>query len=56
MRGFRWGNIPEKQKLGVSEVFYRLKNWQKALLILCCSAAYVWCVQSTFSSAASLVG
>jgi RFX DNA-binding domain len=40
--------IPEPEpKLNVFETFLHLRPWQRFLMIVCCTAAYVGCIQST---------
>jgi len=43
-------NVYAKRGLDAGEVFYRLARWQRALLVILCAAAYVICVQPTFSA------
>ena len=43
-------NSPAKCGLDAGEVFYRLAVWQRVLLVTLCAAAYVICVQPTFSA------
>ena len=42
--------FPAKCGLDAGEVFYRLAVWQRVLLVTLCAAAYVICVQPTFSA------
>jgi len=43
-------NVHAKRDLDAGEVFYRLAVWQRVLLVILCAAAYVICVQPTFSA------
>ncbi len=43
-------NVHAKRGLDAGEVFYRLAVWQRILLVTFCAAAYVVCVQPTFSA------